>query len=62
MIRIHGQPVLINRKSLRDRLSQHATKVKEDLKKQLSKNDSKVSLALDCWTSRMNHAYLSRTL
>jgi hypothetical protein len=62
MIRVHGCPVIINRKILRDRLGQHAAKAKVDLKKQLAGNDSKVSLALDCWTSRMNHAYLGRTL
>ena len=48
MIRVNGRSVVINRKILRDRLSHHAVKAKEDLKDQLMNNDSKVSLALDC--------------
>ena len=60
MIRVNGRSVVINRRSLRDRLSQHAAKAKEDLKAQLTNNDSKVSLALDCWTSHMNHAHLGK--
>jgi hypothetical protein len=48
----------VNRKSVRSRLSTVATDAKEDLMITLIENDSKVSLALDCWTSKNGYAFL----
>lgn len=55
MIKIEGQFMKVNRKSVRERLDFHAEKVREDLMTRLMENDSKISLALDCWTTRGNH-------
>ena len=57
MTRVNGQPVIINRRNIRARLSVLAAKAREDFMQQLRTNNSKVSLALDCWTSSINHAY-----
>jgi hypothetical protein len=47
-----------SRKVIRSQLTQHADIATDDLKSLLLDNDSKVSLALDCWTSRTNSAFL----
>jgi hypothetical protein len=61
----HGQEkqkgVKVNRKSVRARLSQVGEDATEDLMATLMANDSKVSLALDCWTSKNGHAFLGTT-
>jgi hypothetical protein len=52
----------INRKSVRTRLTQVGQDAKEDLMITLIENDSKISLALDCWTSKNGHAFLGNIL
>lgn len=52
----------VNRKSVRSRLSTVAADAKEDLLITLVENDSKVSLALDCWTSKNGYAFLGTIL
>ena len=47
-----------SRKVIRSRLTQNVDNATDDLKDMLLGNDSKVSLALDCWTSRTNSAFL----
>ena len=47
-----------SRKVTRARLTGHALSSKADLKMILISNKSKVSLALDCWTSRTNFSFL----
>jgi hypothetical protein len=61
-IKVNNQAVTINRKSVREQLDYHAKKAQEDLMSQLMTNDSKVSLALDCWTSKNNYAFLGMTV
>jgi len=58
----HGtknQPV--NRKNVRERLSEVASTAKEDLMISLMQNESKVSLALDCWSSKNGYAFLGKS-
>ena len=58
-IKVNGKPVTPpSRKVIRAKLKEAASIAKEELKAELDANDSKVSLALDCWTSRPGHAYL----
>jgi len=47
-----------NRHSVTVRLESNVTTAKEDLKTQLKELDSKISLALDVWTTRNNIAFL----
>jgi len=47
-----------SRKVLRANLTSWADLAREELKTLLTENDSKISLALDCWTSRRRHAYI----
>ena len=47
-----------SRKVIRSRLTEHADNATDDLRSILLDNDSKISLALDCWTSRTNSAFL----
>jgi hypothetical protein len=47
-----------SRKILRARLSKQAVLAKDNLKAILSTNRSKISLALDCWTTRTNFGFL----
>lgn len=61
LIKVNGRRVVINRKKIRNRLDHHAEAAKEDLMTHLIENESKISLALDCWTSAANHAYLGIT-
>jgi len=62
MVKVEGKPMKVNQKSLRERLDCHAQKAKEDLMLRLIENESKISLALDCWTSSNNLAFLSMLL
>ena len=58
-IKIHGQDyVTQTRKTLRTNLTSWCELAKQDLTTILCQNDSKVSLALDCWTSRKKDPYL----
>ena len=54
MIKVKGRPVTINRKNVRARLAEQAAKAKQDLKDELAANTSRVSLAMDGWTSHLN--------
>jgi len=47
-----------NRRAVATRLKDNVVKEKEKLKAQFAKLDSKVSLALDAWTTRNNVAFL----
>ena len=58
LIKIHGKRVMINRKVIRAQLTANAAMACTDLKKQLATNISRVSLAMDGWTSRLNNSYL----
>lgn len=51
-------PISISRKTIRTDLTRQALLAKNDLKSTLAKCDSKISLALDCWTSRNCFAFL----
>jgi hypothetical protein len=53
---------LPNRKTMTEYLKSKATVTKLDLKDRLAKNTSKVSLALDVWTTRTNLAFLGTIL
>ena len=57
-IQVDGAAVVINRHNVRQRLSTQATQSREDLMSTLMSNQSRISLALDCWTSRNNMAFL----
>ena len=58
LIKIHGKPVTINRKIIRAKLTANAAMARADLKQQPATNISRVSLAMDGWTSRLNNSYL----
>ena len=47
-----------SRKVIRQRLHEHADISTEELHELLATNDSKVSLALDCWSSRSNYGFM----
>jgi len=47
-----------SRKVIRSRLSSKSESAKENLRKILSLNSSKISLALDCWSTRTNYGFL----
>jgi hypothetical protein len=51
----------INRKNIRDRLKKLASTAKEDLMVSLMENESKISLALDCWSSKNGYAFLGKS-
>lgn len=57
-IRIDGSSVPVNRDNMKSRLTQQSEKGREELLATLMRNESKVSLALDCWSSRNNMAFL----
>ena len=57
-----GHTLTINRKNITGRLEELAETAKEDLFLTLADNNSKVSLALDCWSSRNNLAFLGMYL
>ena len=52
---------IVNRKNLREKLTKVASDAKEDLMLSLVENESKISLALDCWTSRNGYAFLGKS-
>ena len=56
-----AETVPISRKRIRTLLSNHAQSAVEELKSILSHVDSKISLALDAWSSRNGHAFLGIT-
>lgn len=47
-----------SRTTLRARLSKYSKLAVQDLKDVLTQNESKISLALDCWSSRSRQGYL----
>ena len=55
------ESIPISRKRIRTLLRDHAQRAREELKSILSSVDSKISLALDCWSSRNGHAFLGIT-
>jgi len=55
-------PPSISRKTVRKHLSTKAKVAVIDLKATLADVDSKISLALDCWTSRNGFAFLGISL
>ena len=58
-IKINDQPARCpGRTTIRRRLTKYAKEGVEDLKALLAANDSKISLALDCWSSRSNYDFL----
>ena len=59
MIRVDNKPFKCpSRITLRRKLTSSSEKAVDDLKQVLEDNESKISLALDCWSSRSNDAYL----
>ena len=54
--------VTLSRKTVRMDLTRQGQLAKADLKSTLAEVDSKISLALDCWTSRNGFAFLGNTL
>ena len=58
MIKIEGQFMKANRKSVCEWLDFHAENAREDLMVYLIENDSEISLALDCWTSGNHYAFM----
>jgi fructose-1-phosphate kinase PfkB-like protein len=56
----HAYPGVIipNRRSVAAKLKSNVAKSKQQLKERLAKVDSKISLALDAWTTRNNVAFL----
>ena len=58
-IKVNNRPAQApSRKVIRARLSTEAQSAKEDLKAALAANKSKISLAVDCWSSRTNFGFL----
>ena len=54
-----GMPAsCLSRKVIRQRLHEHGNTSMEELHELLATNDSKVSLALDCWSSRSNYGFM----
>ncbi len=51
---------LINHKNIWERLKKLMLTVKEDLMVSLMENESKISLALDCWLSKNGYAFLGK--
>ena len=62
MIKVKAKPVKVNRKNLQTRLTEKAEEGEQDLKTDLAICSSRVSLALDGWTSHMNNAYVGMSL
>jgi hypothetical protein len=59
MIEVNGKPARApGRTTIRARLSHYSQLSDVALIKVLAENKSKISLALDCWSSRANHSYL----
>jgi len=47
-----------NRRSVTNELNEQTSNAKEKLKDQLATVESKISLALDVWSTRTNHSFL----
>jgi hypothetical protein len=62
LITVNDNPVIVNRDNITKRLHDHANVAREDLMTRLMTNDSKINLALDCWTSDNNIAFLGNAL
>jgi hypothetical protein len=62
LIHVNGRPLCPNRDNVSKRLHALSEKAKDDLMMRLIENDSKISLALDAWTSRNNRAFLGMSL
>jgi hypothetical protein len=58
MIKVDGKRMAINRKNVANYVKQQGKAAKEELLVELMENESKVSLALDCWTSSNNCAFI----
>lgn len=62
-IKVNNRPAQApSRKVIRARLSTEAQSAKEDLKAALAANRSKISLAVDCWSSRTNFGFLGTSI
>jgi hypothetical protein len=58
-IQVNNHPTTApSRKVIRSRLSVQSELAKENLKNILKANSSKISLALDCWSTRTNYGFL----
>jgi len=58
-IQIKNRPVQApSRKVIRARLSSKSESARENLRITLAANSSKISLALDCWSTRTNYGFL----
>ncbi len=58
-IKVNNRPAQApSRKIIRARLSTEAKSAKEDLKTILAANKSKISLAIDCWSTRTNFGFM----
>jgi hypothetical protein len=53
-----GKPVSVSRKTVRSHLKEQAKVAIVDLKATLNDIDSKISLALDCWSSRGLYSFM----
>jgi hypothetical protein len=58
LIKVDGKRMAINRKNVANHVKQQGKAAKEELLVELMEKDSKVSLALDCWTSSNNCAFI----
>jgi hypothetical protein len=62
-IKVNNRPAQApSRKVVHARLSTEAKSAKEDLKTILAANKSKISLAMDCWSSRTNFGFLGTSI
>jgi hypothetical protein len=62
LIDIDGLNGTVNRRNIRELLTTESAVAHEELLLRLVENESKVSLALDCWTSCNNFAFLGMCL
>jgi len=53
-----GFAICPSRKVIRQKLREYGELSRDELHERLSCNDSKVSLALDCWSSRSNFGFM----
>jgi len=62
-IKVNNRPAQApSRKVIRARLSMEAKSAKEDLKAILTANKSKISLGIDCWSSRTNLGFMGTSI
>lgn len=58
-IQVKNQPVEApSRKLIRKRLTSKAELARENLRTIIAANSSRISLALDCWSTRTNYGFL----